>query len=340
MLIPDQIQKSNPIQFSTKEIQDSLQKKGIYQKGSFIIKIWLESEENNSQNMEIPEDDDLMFVIQNNDQKTPFLGVVNYYFKREGYCLNTYLNGDIYYGYYSSDLRNRQGIYAYNPKKINNEELLYQFYYGTWKNDLINGNGIYLWLKEKIFPKNKNIFGNFDNANFQAFVGNSNKGFFKKGALLSKEKNNYFVYYGTLSDEGKREGENCFYYSANLEKLCLGTFKENIFVEGFVGKFNDNGELTDIITYKKINGKTEGEKIILNKDEKIYKNLSKIRDVLLSKDYFGILYDVFSELIKFRDEKMNNIDIIISDKYVQIMKSLSTFNNVTLCKDIEQNVEF
>jgi hypothetical protein len=337
MLIPDQIQKSIPIQFNTKEIQESLQKTGIYQKDSFTIKIWLDADEYSEDNTKIPEDEDLMFVIQNKDKKSAFLGVVNYYFKREGYCLNTYLNGDIYYGYYSSDSRNRQGIYSYMPKKINEKEMLYQFYYGTWKNDLFNGNGIYLWLREK--NSNNNIFNDFDNSKFQAFIGNSIKGIFNKGALISKEKNKYFVYYGSLSTQGKKEGTNCFYYSANLENLCFGTFKNNIFVDGYVGKFNNNGELIDIIKFKKNNIKNEVEKIIFDNKDKIYENLSKIRNVLLSKDYFGILYEVFVEIIKFRNEKMNDMEIILSDKYVQVMKSLSTFNNVTLCKDIEQYLD-
>lgn len=81
------------------------------------------------------------------------------------------------------------------------------------------------------------------------------------------------------------------------------------------------------------------EKIIFDKKDKIYIKLSKIRNVLLSKDYFGILYEVFGEIIKFRNEKMNDMEIILSDKYVQVMKSLSTFNNVTLCKDIEQYLD-
>ncbi len=334
MLIPAQIQNSNPIQFNAKEIQESLQKTGIYQKDSFTIKIWLDADEYSEDNTKIPEDEDLMFVIQNKDKKSAFLGVVNYYFKREGYCLNTYLNGDIYYGYYSSDCRNKQGIYSYLPNKINEKEMLYQFYYGLWKNDLFHGNGIYLWLREK--NSNTNIFNDFDNSNFQAFIGNSIKGTFNKGALISKEKNNYFVYYGTLSAQCKKEGTNCFYYSANLENLCFGTFKNNIFVDGYVGKFDDNGELIDIIKFRKSSKKNEVKKIIFDKKDIIYEKLSKIRNVLLSKDYFGILYEVFGEIIKFRNEKMNDMEIILSDKYVQVMKSLSTFNNVTLCKDIEQ----
>ena len=78
MLIPEKIQKSNPIKFNTKEIQESLQKTGIYQKDSFTIKIWLDVDEYSEDNTKIPEDEDLMFVIHNKDKKSAFLGVVNY----------------------------------------------------------------------------------------------------------------------------------------------------------------------------------------------------------------------------------------------------------------------
>ena len=58
MLIPAQIQNSNPIQFNAKEIQESLQKTGIYQKDSFTIKIWLDADEYSEDNTKIPEDED------------------------------------------------------------------------------------------------------------------------------------------------------------------------------------------------------------------------------------------------------------------------------------------
>ena len=134
--------------------------------------------------------------IQNKDESLPFLGIVNYYFKREGYCLNTYLNEDKYFGYYNSDQRNKQGIYQFKPIKQGNK-ILYQYYYGLWKNDYFNGFGIYLWLYEEI-----------------------------------------------------------------------------------------------------------------------------------------------GKIIKFRDESMTNFDMIITDKYTQVMSCFSTFNKISLCKDIETNIEF
>ena len=335
MITSEAVQTAIPIKFNTSEIQKSLKEKGMYEKDTFTIKLWTEIQEMKDNNDE--NEDYLMFAIQNNEEKLSFLGVVNFYFKRDGYCLNKYLNGDLYFGYYSSDQRNKQGIYQFKPKKKENK-ILYQYYYGIWKNDYFSGNGIYLWLteKENIIP-----FNNFDNSNFYAFVGNSKKGKFEKGALLRKENNNYFVYYGTFSLSGEKEGNKCFYYNSNLEELLYGTFKKGKFIEGYVAKFDENGILYKLIKYKKSKSKKE-EKIdnINPRREKKARTMTLIRDVLMSKDYFGILYEEIGKIIKFRDEKMNNLDIIVSDKYVQVMSCFSTFNKVSICADIENNVEF
>ena len=333
MLPLEKVQLSNPIEFSSNEIEKSIKEKGVYENKSFLIKLW---NEENDFGVKIS-DDRLMFALQNKDKNFPFLGIVNYIFKREGYCLNTYLNNDIYFGYYQNDQRNKQGIYEYKPKYEENT-ILYQYYYGLWKNDLFNGYGIYLWLKEN---KNKRPFNDFENANFYSYIGISNKGIFEKGALLRKENNNYFVYYGTFSKEGRKEGNNCFYYYSTLEEICYGTFKKGKFIEGFVGKFAQNGEIKLLFKYKREKLKKISKVKSLNpKKEKITKLLSMIRNVLMSKDYFLIIYEEIGKIIKFRNEKMNDIDVILSDKYIQVMKNFSSFNKISLYNDIEKNVEF
>ena len=65
------------------------------------------------------EDDDItsnMFIIKI-EGDTPFLGVVNGMLEREGFGINTYQNGDNYYGYFSESERNKHGIYSFKPKK-------------------------------------------------------------------------------------------------------------------------------------------------------------------------------------------------------------------------------
>ena len=333
MNTPNHIQSSIPISFKTKEIEQSLKSTGIYKKATFIIKQLADFDHFRQDDEFVSAEEDYVFALQNKDPKTPFLGVVNYYFKREGYCLNTYSNGDIYFGYYKNDLRNRQGLYSFKPTK-NKNNILSQFYYGLWENDLFNGNGIYLWLKEE---ENKIPFSDYDNANFEAFVGNSSEGKFKKGALISKEGKNYYVYYGNFTDDGKKEGNKCFYYSSNLERLCYGTFENDIFIEGYVGNFDKKGNLNALIIYKKDGENTKGEKIKLKKEPEIENSLIKIREIILNKNYLNMIYEEFAKIIKFRDEKMNNIEIIMTEEYGTIIKSFQ-FNKITLCEDIENNI--
>ena len=334
MLTPRGIQSSNPIQFKTQDIEESLKKTGEYIKDNFIIK-QLNEFDQYRQEEDIPAEEDYVFALQKKDPKTPFLGVINYFFKREGYCLNTYPNGDIYFGYYNNDLRNKQGIYSYQPSNLENN-LQSQYYYGHWDNDLINGNGIYLWLKEK---DNITPFSDFNNANFDAFVGKSKFGKFKKGALLTKNGNNNYIYYGEFSDEGKKEGNKCFYYS-NKGKLCYGTFKDGVFIEGYVSNFDDEGKINGLIVYKKEEGKNpEAEKIKIEEEEMITNIMTKFINVILSKDYFNMIYMEFGNIITFRNEKMNDIKIIMSDEYEKIMHCFK-FNKISICEDIEKNLGF
>ena len=282
-----------------------------------------------------------MYIMKNKINNLPFLGVVNYEFKREGYCLNSYLNGDEYFGYYSNDLRNKQGLYIYKPRYENNNKILRQYYFGLWENDLKHGRGVYLWLKEdkisgiynnnlsnKLYNPFKN---NFDKANFEAYIGKFEQNKFTKGTLIKKEGNNYFVFHGFFQGM-KKNGTNCFYFSAKLEELLYGTFKDDVFIDGFVGKFNDEGELEKIIKYK--DEKILDEKSDENKEKK--KKMLTFRNVIMSKDYFGILYNIFKDAINFKNDHMNDIELFNSDTYLDLMDIAASYNQASIFKDIEK----
>ena len=323
------------IHYDKKDILKKIKSLGKYETNTTTIIPW-EDEINT---------DTEMYILKNKLNNLPFIGVVNYEFKREGYCVNNYLNGDEYFGYYSNDLRNKQGLYIYKPKYDKDNKILRQYYFGLWENDLKDGRGIYLWLKE---PKEKgynnlsnkyyNPFNNFDKANFDAYIGNFEKNKFIKGSLLKKEGNNYFVFHGGFINM-KKNGKNCFYYSAKLEEVLFGTFKDDVFIEGFVGKFNDNGNLENIIKYK--------NKKIINLDKieesdnikEISNKLLTFRNVIMSKDYFGILYNIFKDAIQFKNEHMNNVDIFNSDIYIDLMDVAASYNQVSIFKDVEKHLK-
>ena len=331
----EQSSSKNKIHFNTKDIEKKLNSNKKYQTNNTTIIRW-EDEMN---------PDTKMYVLKNKFNNLPFIGVVNYDFKREGYCVNKYLNGDEYFGNYSNDLRNRQGIYIYKPKYETGKIILRQYYFGLWENDLKQGRGIYVWLKEdKNNSKNSynnksyNPFNNFDKANFDAYVGNFDKNKFTKGTLLKKEGDNYFVFHGWFLNS-KKNGKNCFYYSAKLEEILYGTFKDDKFIEGFVGKFDDNGDLKNLIKYKN-KSIIEKDKFEPSDDEKeVAKKILTFRNIIMSQDYFGILYNILKEAIDFKNANMNNVELFNSYLYLDLLDIAASHNQVSIFKDIEKHLK-
>ena len=332
----EQSSSKNKIHYNKNDIIKKLNQNKKYISGNTTIIRWEDDMNTNTE----------MYILKNKFNNLPFIGVVNYEFKREGYCINSYLNGDEYFGYYINDLRNKQGLYIYKPKFEIGNKILRQYYFGLWENDYKEGRGIYLWLNEIRDNKNRNIinnksynpFNNFEKANFYAYIGLLKKNKFTKGTLLKKENDNYFVFHGSLQNL-KKNGKNCFYYSAKLEQILYGTFKDDKFIDGFVGKYDDNGQIKEIIKYK--------NNTIINKDkflpndniEELSQKLITFRNIIMSKDYFGILYKVFKDAIDFKNKNMNSIDIFNSDLYIDLMDVESSYNQVSIFKDIEKHIK-
>ena len=317
-------QKNSKITLDKAAIFKALDKTGEYKNESLkiTIKKW--------------EDDDVvgnMFIIKI-EGETPFLGVVNGMFEREGFGVNTYSNGDIYFGYFSENQRNKHGIYSYKPK-LENNFILSEYYYGMWKDDYRDGYGIYLWLREN---KSNEPFNNFETSSFKAYIGNISKDIFTKGTLLIKSENNYYIYHGQFNSEGKKHGDLSFFYSAQKELLLYGTFDNDIFISGYIAKFTGEGNIIKINKY--FNGKIEEKNESNSKEiEIVEKIMFNFRNIIMSKDYFGDIYKEFKEVNKFREKNMNNLEILNSDRYIDIMKAAVGYNKISIFRDIEKYVE-
>ena len=317
-------QKNSKITLDKAAIFKTLDKTGEYKNESLkiTIKKW--------------EDDDVvgnMFIIKI-EGETPFLGVVNGMFEREGFGVNTYSNGDIYFGYFSENQRNKHGIYSYKPK-LENNFILSEYYYGMWRDDYRDGYGIYLWLREN---KSNEPFNNFETSSFKAYIGNISKDIFTKGTLLIKSENNYYIYHGQFNSEGKKHGDLSFFYSAQKELLLYGTFDNDIFISGYIAKFTGEGNIIKINKY--FNGKIEEKNESNSKEiEIVEKIMFNFRNIIMSKDYFGDIYKEFKEVNKFREKNMNNLEILNSDRYIDIMKAAVGYNKISIFRDIEKYVE-
>ena len=332
-----EIQQSNEIlHFKSNDIENSIKKYGYFKNNSITIYQLLDFDDFIQQDEYIPPNEDLFFALENKDDKIPFLGIVNFNFKRFGYCLNAYINGDIYFGNYYKDVISKKGFYSYKPE-IENDYKLSQYYYGFWENNLFEGNGIYLWIKE---PKDILPFSNIDISSFDAFIGNSEKGQFKKGVLLNyKGINNFFIYYGSFSNDGKKEGKNCFYYCSTLEEICFGNYNNGIFYEGFVGKFNkDTGNINNLIFYKKEeNENPEGKRIKVENEKNVVYIMNKFRKIVLTNNFAKNIFDEFKQILKFRDEKMKDINTIINNNQYEEIIKLFTTEKINLYQELEKN---
>ena len=315
--------KSNKLYFDKISIIRDIQKKNEYKDNDIIIKRWEGDEENAN-----------MYCSKIENEKTKFLGILNEMFEREGYCVNNYSNGDSYFGYYHQDLRDKHGFYEFKPEikqKIRNQE----FYFGLWKNDERNNRGINLWISE---PEKNLPFSDFDSSNFEAYVGLFENNNYKKGTYLLKDENDYYIYHGTLDENGNREGENCLFYSSTLEQCFFGKFEENEFISGYVCKYDDDGNVKDLCKYdNKI--VIEEENLDKNEVNEICKKLFVFRNVIMEKDYFGDIYNCFGKVYNFKNKEMkNNINILNNDKYLDIMTCAIIYNKITIFKDIEKYV--
>ena len=58
----------------------------------------------------------------------------------------------------------------------------------------------------------------------------------------------------------------------------------------------------------------------------------------MSKDYFGDLYNIFQDIINFKNENMNDINIFNSDKYLDLMEIGTSYNQVSIFKDVEKYI--
>ena len=338
--------QTNQIYFNKTEILNSLEKNGKYETDTTLIIKLIKNDydkKNNNSEMYI-----MRIVEKFYKEKIVFIGIINNNFKREGICINNYINGDSYFGYYSNDLRNKSGLYIYNPKIICskiNKFILYQYYFGLWKNDIKHEKGIYIWIKDEYnnnFKNKNNInkinnpFQNFEKSDFQAYVGKIDNNNFTKGTLLKKEGKNFFIYFGTFSKELKKNGKNCFYYCSKLEELFYGDYENDIFKEGYVSKFDDKGKIKDIIYFKnKINKVNLENSNMIN----IANKITKFRNIIKSKDYFEILFNIFKDIIDFKNNNMNDIKIFNSLSDNQINDISTSFNKETIFEDIENNLD-
>lgn len=227
--VQEAIDPSNSIiELDKKKIIEEINLKGAYQDTGVLIKKW-------------DEEDDEHFITETNKNGAHFIGVLDGRLDRHGYGINFYKTGEKYLGYFEQDLPNKHGIYLWAPI-IKGRNIQIECYHGLWKNNKKDKNGIYIWMNEPLNNKE------FDNANFDAYVGNFDNDKFVRGTYLSKISDDYYLYHGNFDGEGKKTDDNAFFYSSKYDRVLHGKIEKDNFVSAYVAFFeSDSGEIKNIV---------------------------------------------------------------------------------------------
>ena len=81
------------------------------------------------------------------------------------------------------------------------------------------------------------------------------------------------------------------------------------------------------------------EKIEKENIKNITNKIIKFKNIIKSKDYFRILFNIFKDIIEFKNNNINDIEIFNSeDKYKQLIDISYTFNKESIFDDILSNL--
>ena len=316
-------QNDHTIILDKQKIIDAINADKQYTDKGVLIRKWEGSDEYDSFTSHITKDE------------VSFIGILNGKFEREGYGINNFSNGDKYLGYFEEDKRNKHGIYLFNPK-ITGDTIEQECYYGFWKNNKKSHHGIYFWMKESI--------GNteFDNANFNVYIGEIQNDQYKRGTFLIKDDDNYYLYHGNFDGDGTKNDDKAFFYSAKNDRLICGKIVNNVFVNGHVAFFDEEGEVRDLV-YVEFEDKDKVKLLKQSKemDEEEKNNsledLTRFRNVILETDYFGDLYNKYKDVKTFVNESMNSIEVLDDkEKFPAIIKLCVDYNDNNIYEDIEK----
>ena len=307
------------------KINEIISKEGQFNEDDVIIKKW--------------EGDNAFgyYLAQISKEETQFTGILNNNLERDGYGFYRSQNGDHYFGMFKNDERNINGFYIWPPTQ-DGDKVHSESYHGFWKDNKKNKYGVYLWLDED--EDNEE----FDNANFEAFSGEIDGNSFKRGTFLRKNGDNYYVYHGNFTPDGKKNDEKAFFYSSTLDRLFHGKIENNAFISGYIVYFDsDSGEVQDYAFCEFENN--EVKKTVIKEDmneEEVKPELDEnilFRNVILGIDYFGAIYNTYKDTLKFIKENLGDLEIFENQEiFPDLMKAAVAYNKENIYFDIEDKV--
>lgn len=307
------------------KINEIISKEEEYIEDDVSIKKW---EGNNSQGN---------YLAEIAKDGTQFIGILNNRLEKEGYGYYRSQNNDHYFGSFKYDQRNYNGFYIWATEE-RDDKVHTESYHGYWKDNKKYKNGIYMWLDEE--EDNEE----FDKANFQAYVGQFDGNIYKRGTFLRKDGDNYYVYHGNFTPEGKKNDDEAFFYSSTLDRLFHGKIENDVFISGYISYFNSDSGLMEKMVYCELGSNKEVKKMKFKEEinEEEFKKEEEgnllFRNVILGIDYFGSIYKNYKDTVKFLIEEMRETAIFEDkEKFPSMMKMASGYNKNNIYFDIETN---
>ena len=115
---------TNAIELDKNKVDEAISSSGKYEEEDIFIKKWEGGDsESDTQNRYITE-------ISKNNSK--YIGTLDQKFKRDGYGLQIFENGDKYFGQFTQDQRDEEGIYFWCPVS-NDTNTQSELFLGNWK---------------------------------------------------------------------------------------------------------------------------------------------------------------------------------------------------------------
>ena len=322
---------TNSIEVERAKLLKQINENGQYEDNNILIKPYEPEEETENEN----QNSYLTEITKNNSL---FIGFLNSKFIREGYGFNNYENGDKYLGNFENDHRQNNGIYVWFPE-IKNKKITTECYYGNWKNNKKEEKGMYIWLTEPINNTN------FDEANFECFIGNFEDDMYQRGTYLIKEGDDYYLYHGNFDREGKKSDDNAFFYSSKNDTLIHGRISKDSFRNGYIFVFDsDSGGIKEMAycNFDKLGNMVDSiykSNLLKDDRESEEKKICNFRNVILNVDYFGYIYDKYKEIYSFISDEIDSMDNFEDkEKLQKIIRMCDDYKNNNIYEDIEKKM--
>ena len=330
---------TNFLELDKGKIDKGISESGEYFADGIYIKKWTPNKEQNQENYsDKKEGDKYIATLEKNGCQ--YSGSLNDKFQRDGYGLELYNNGDKYFGQFDSNCRNEKGIYYFAPTKNdeNPDNIQTECFLGEWKDNLKDKNGMYIWMDE---PQNN---FEFQNANFDAYVGEFEDEKYLRGTYLSKLNNEYYLYHGYFDKDGKKTDDNAYFYTSKSNKIFHGKILKDVLEYGILASFDDDGEKIKEVVYCTFNEdgsvKDVYEENQLSPEdvEGEKRKIINFRNIVNDGDYFNKIYNKFVKTKMKIDKLGDMVNVLEREGSIQeINKILQKYSKKNIYYDIEEN---